>query len=524
MNQERAAEDVSGRRRNSLRRRLGLLAAAGVLAGLAAAVGSTWFGGGERGEGVAQVQVADDVPVTAMDARAKSANNSPSIVADPTEPRFVVMANRLDAPGFSCALQLSGDGGRGWVTANPKISLPDGADRCYAPEAAFDANGVLYYSFVGLEGAGNEPMGIFLTSSPDRGRTWSAPWRVLGPASFGVRMAIDPTQGPEGRIHLVWLQATSDPPLGGFEPPPNPIMAAYSDDGGRTFSSPREVSDPSALAVAPSLALGPDHAVHVVYFDLQDDTRDYFGLEGPVWEGTWSVVVATSTDGGEGFGPGVVVDDGVVPWARPMLIYTLAPPALVAGEEDQLCTAWTDARHGDADAVVACSHDGGGRWEDARRLNDDEVANGASQYLPQLGLSPDGRLDAVFYDRRDDPANLRAHVRYTFSTDGGAHFARNVRLTSEDSDVRVGQQYTNVSAEGQYEVGSRLGLLSRRSEVLAAWADARNSLPSTTAQDLFATTVTLSGPSSTQLDPLVAGALGTGTGLAGAAIYRRIRR
>jgi hypothetical protein len=225
--------------------------------------------------------VEQDVPVTALHQGLGVANNSPALNADPTEPKFVVLANRLDAPDFRCALQVSGDGGEGWLTVNPVPELPAGADKCYAPEAAFDRNGVLYYLFVGLKDQGNEPVGAFLTSSRDRGRTFGRPRQVLGPLNFAVRMAIDTSMGEAGRIHLVWLNATSDPPLGGFGPPPNPIMAAHSDDGGETLSEPVQVNDPEhELAVAPALELGADHAVHVFYYDLQDDLRDYKGLEG----------------------------------------------------------------------------------------------------------------------------------------------------------------------------------------------------------------------------------------------------
>ncbi|HUP68638.1 MAG TPA: sialidase family protein [Acidimicrobiales bacterium] len=451
--------------------------------------------GGEQVKPKAHV-VGPDLPVTAMDGNLEPASNSPSIVADPTDDRFVVIANRIDSPGFSCDLQASGDGGLTWVSATPVFTLPEGVERCYAPEAAFDAKGVLHYVFVGLKGAGNEPVGVFLMSSPDRARTWTTPRQVLGPLNFAVRMVIDQSHGKEGRMHLVWLKASSDPPLGGFGPPPNPILAAHSDDGGKTFSAPVQVSGHGGqLVVAPSVALGENNAIYVAYYDLQQDTRDYLGLEGPVWDRTWSVEVATSTNGGKSFAKGVVVEDKVAPPSRPMLIYTLAPPALVADDQGRVCTAWTDARHGDADALVACSgwKDQRG-WSAPKRLNDDDTGNGSSQYLPQLGLTDDGRLDAIFYDRRGDPANVAVDVFYTFSTNGARSFRPNTRLTSESFDSRIGQQYTNVSAQGQFDPGSRLGVLSGPDKVLTAWADARNSVVTSTAQDLFSTTVNHARP------------------------------
>jgi hypothetical protein len=266
-------------------------------------------------------------------------------------------------------------------------------------------------------------------------------------------------------------------------------MATHSDDGGRTFARPVQVSDPARrYVVAPALALGPDHAVHVAYYDLQDDARDYYGLEGPSWEKTWSLVVSGSSDGGERFGRGVVVDDRIRPSRRVMLIFTMPPASLVAGPE-RTCAAWTDARNGDDDAFARCSGDRGRSWSGLRRLNDDRVGDGRSQYLPRLSLSPQGRIDAIFLDRRRDPDNVFYDVYYTRSTDGGRTFAPNLRLTRFASDSRIGQRYLNRSAKGQNEIGSRLGLLSRDSSVLAAWPDTHNSDASTSAQDIFAAEV-----------------------------------
>ncbi len=502
------AESAVGPRRHRITTRWVALTAA--LAAVAAGAGIL---SGLLGPGEPRAEVRADTAITAMDQSLAPANNSPLLAVDPTDSRFVVLANRLDAPDFGCALQLSGDGGRTWVPAVPVPNLPAGADKCYAPEVAFDAQGVVYYLFVGLQGAGNEPMGAFLTTSRDRGATFSPPRQLLGPLNFAVRMAIDPSIGKAGRIHLVWLHATSDPPLGGFGPPPNPILSAYSDDGGMSFSEPVQVSDPNRTrVVAPALALAPDGAVHVAYYDLGADRVDYQGLEGPVFEGTWSLVLATSTDGGRSFSPGTLIDSEIVPFERVMLIFTMPPPAL-AVDGSRLCVAWTDARYGDPDALARCSEDGGRRWAPAARLNDDRRGNGTWQYLPRLSLSPGGRLDAVFYDRRDDPDNIGTDVLATFSTDGGHTFGPNLKLSRENFDSRIGQEYGVPSAVGKVEFGSRLALVSADDYALAAWTDTRNSQQATTGQDLFGARIELRRDSPAWARPagaaiLLAGLLG----------------
>lgn len=463
-----------------------------VLAAVAMVAGTSMAAQGLIGREaiVGRPKVGPESALTAMNHSVGPSNNSPSVVADPNDRRFVAMANRMDAPDFSCALQVSGDSGRSWVPADPVPKLPKGAEKCYAPEIAFDHQGRLYYLFVGLAGEGNEPMGVFLTSSTDSARSFAEPREVLGPLNFAVRMAIDARVG-RGRLHLVWIKATSDPPLGGFGPPPNPILSAYSDDGGETFSEPVQVNDAHRQrVVAPALALGPDRRVHVAYYDLGNDARDYQGLEGPVWEGNWSLVVTTSADGGRRFGAGAVAEPNVAPFERVMLILTMPPPALVV-DGDRLCLGWADARHGDADVFVRCSDDEARSWRAARRLNDDGVGNGRSQYLPRLALAPGGRLDAVFFDRREGPINRVNNVFFTYSTDGGRSFAPNLKVSAHGSDSQIGQRYANVSAQGKVELGSRLGLLSTARCAVVAWPDTRNSRPSSTSQDLFSTVVTI---------------------------------
>lgn len=451
--------------------------------------------------GIAQfpVRLGPETALTASDLRTSKAENSPMLAVDPTEPNFVAAATRIDAEDYGCALQVSGSTGKGWVPANPVPSLPEGAEKCYAPEVAFDRSGRLYYLFVGLAGIGNRPMGVFLTTSDDRASRFSTPKKVLGAESFMVRLVIDQARGTHGRIHIVWLAANTAPPLGGLPAGDNPILAMYSDDRGGSFSTPVRVSDAGRLrAVAPAVVVGPDHSMHVAYYDLGDDARDYQGLEGPVWDGQWSLVVARSNDAGQSFEPGAVVDDEIAPPERVILIFTMPAPAFATDDQEQLFLAWPDARFGDADVLLRRSTDGGRSWAPVQRLNDDPLGNGRSQYLPRLSAAF-GRIDAVFYDRREDPKNLRAGVSYTTSNDGGTTFSPNVALAKELSDTRTGPRYGHPAARGLVEFGSRLGLLSGPDWALAAWTDTRNSgegadaLSGPSEQDILARRIELPG-------------------------------
>ncbi len=429
--------------------------------------------------------VRPNVPVTPVDVQTELGHNSPKLAIDPTDARFVVMADRIDAPAYGCDLQVSGDGGRTWIAADPVPRLPAGAQRCYAPDVAFDRAGRLFFLFVGLHTRGNVPMGVFLTSSRDRGAHFSAPRQVVGGHPFGVTMAIDRSFSSAGRIHLAWLQANADPVGVGFPAPPNPIVSSYSDDGGGTFSAPVAVSDPSRLLVtAPTIVVGRDHAVHVLYYDLGQDQRDYGGLVGPAYAGVWSLVLASSFDAGAHFSASTVVEPRVVPPGRVLLVLTMPPAALAVGPAGRLYVAWYDDRDGDWDVFLRRSGDQGRSWGPATRVNDDPLHDGRKQYLPQVSVAPDGRVDVIYDDRRNDPADIFTDVSYTFSLDGGRTFSPARVLNSQPFDSRYGTHYPiPYFTPGLVEFGGRLGLVSSNSRALAAWTDARMSFGTLTPRE-----------------------------------------
>jgi hypothetical protein len=476
--------------------------------------------GGLAARAGGEPRVLADLPATSNQLIGGArAQNSPVLAADPRDGRFVALANRWDAPRFNCALQLSGDGGRGWVPAPPLPELPQGVDSCYAPEIAFDAGGRLYMAFLGLAGQGNLPVGGYLTYSDDGGRSFAEPRRVLPALSFQLRLAIDPSVGARGRIYLMWLQARTDVPTGGLPSVDNPILLAHSDDGGVTFSPPVRVSDqdrPRALAGA--LSLGPKGELEVVYYDLLDDVRDYQGLKGPRWRGEWELVSTRSSDHGRSFSEGVAVAR-VVPPERVLLIYTMPAPALAVGPDGTVYTAWTDRRAGNPDVYLARRRVGGS-WSAPLRLNDD---GSNTQYLPALDVAPGGRVDALFLDRRDDPHDILNHTYYTYSHDGGASFVPNLRLSSRPSDSRVGQGYLVPSARGRQDIGSRLALLSSDGRALAAWPDTSNA-PFSPYQDIFTTAVVFPSVTAPPWPWLAAAVLTFGVALVGLILRRSVRR
>jgi hypothetical protein len=436
--------------------------------------------------------VGGDAPVNAgagnpADIRS---NNSPTVVRNPTRAGNVVVSNRVDTPRFSCLIHVSFDGGAKWVST--PLPLPSGEQpKCFAPDAAFSQDGKLYLSFVTLRGRGNLPNAVWITSSSDGGRTLSKPVKVAGRLRFQVRLAADPVE--PRRLHLTWVRA-SEVGFLKFTETGNPVQTVRSDDGGVTWQKPVHVSDPShARAVAPVPATGPRGEMYVLYLDLGDDRLDYEGGHqgrgGSPYSGRFELVVARSRDGGRSWAHSTV-DPAIKPIDRFVVLFPPYPSIAVDRRNGRVYAAFHDARSGDADVLLWSRLADGDRWRGPTRVNDTPRGDGTSQYLPQLAVAPDGRLDVVYYDRRSDRANVMNHVSLQSSTDSGESFISSTRLSSRAFDSRIGFGGKN----GLPDLGSRLALLSGDERALAVWSDTRTGTRASNKQDLSSAVVAFSDP------------------------------
>lgn len=422
------------------------------------------------------------------------ANNSPALARNPTHRGNLAVANRIDLQKYSCALHVSFDGGRQWSPTS--IPIPRGEEpKCYAPEVAFASDGTLYMSFVTLRGRGNVPHAAWIVSSKDGGRTLSTPVKALGPLAFQVRLTADPAH--PGRLYLTWLQA-SQVGLYRFTQTGDPIRFARSDDGGATWQHSVRVSSPSrARVVAPSAAVGPDGQVYVLYLDLGGDKLDYEGehqgLGGSPYQGRFELVLGRSVDAGATWQESSV-QRGLTPIERFLVFLPPFPSVAVDRESGRVYAGFHDQRRGAADVLVWSLPRGASRWQGPKRVNDNPEGDKTSQYLPNLALAPDGRLDVLYYDRRADPRNVNNEVSLQSSADHGQTFTKRVRLSSRPFSSRLGFGFERKLPD----LGSGLALLSEQARTLAVWTDTRNGTPVTNKQDIFHAVVTftagVSGP------------------------------
>src|SRR2546430_14739997 len=146
------------------------------------------------------------------------------------------------------------------------------------------------------------------------------------------------------------------------------------------------------------------------------------------------------------------------------------------------------------------STDDGTTWSAAVRVNDDATTR--SQFVPYVTLDPTSGIVAVgFHDCRNDNGvpgpggtnmipNDDAEYFGTFTTDGGATWAPNVRLSGG---------FSNATASGSgVDYGDYVGLSAYLGKLYTTWADNANcdgTNPNGTLHqfDLYANPLTLTG-------------------------------
>src|SRR5439155_1015344 len=81
------------------------------------------------------------------------------------------------------------------------------------------------------------------------------------------------------------------------------------------------------------------------------------------------------------------------------------------------------------EVVYSASTDHGTTWSSLARLSHDPTGVVRDHITPMLAVSADGRLHALWLDRRLDPSNLLFQAWYSSSTDGGATWEPDSRVS-----------------------------------------------------------------------------------------------
>ena len=326
------------------------------------------------------------------------AANEPSIAVDPTNPlrmaigwrQFDTVASDFRQAGWA----YTTDGGQTWTfpgAVDPGVFRSD-------PVLDADADGNFY--FYSLDRSYDCHMFI----STDGGVSWSEPIDAHG--GDKPWMTIDRTGGiGNGNVYCTWG--------GDF---------IRSTDGGHTYNLPVEIPGRPRRG---TVTAGPDSAVYVAGWDsgpfrCARSSNAWDPLATPEFEPVVEVELGGNLRVALGPNPGGLLGQ--------VLVGCDHSEGSTRGNVYVLCSV--DPPGDDPlDVMFARSTDGGATWTGPVRVNDDAEDNGAWQWFGTMSVAPNGRIDVVWNDTRDDPGGYDSELYYSYSTDTGLSWSPNLALT-----------------------------------------------------------------------------------------------
>jgi hypothetical protein len=430
------------------------------------------------------------------------AHSEPMLVENPQNPLNLVGGSKFFTDPARYQFQIgyfaSFDGGCTWTDGGVFPGFQQRFTLTSDITFAFGLHNTVYASVLYQTQQGMS--GIAVSTSNDGGKSFGQPVTVFesqGDRVFNDKpwIAVDTTNGPsKGHIYVTWSYDYGND-CGANNPCVNEVAFSRSTDGGKSFSAPRMIEG-SAPFCANSL---PDRPPHSTRCDAAIGAIPVVmpgGMLAVAFLNSYSSIksvppslqdrqlVVTSTDGGTNWTAPVsiaTVSDiyGYFPHER---YRNLSLPAFACDPRTgQLYIAWSDKATGDADILFSTSRDKGQSWSQPLRVNNDNPRSGAEHFQPQMAVAPDGVISISFFDTRLDPAHRFIDVYLAQSTDSGASFQQNVRVTTQSWNPAVGAP---VDEYGSQFIGDYQGLTVDNHFAHPFWNDTR-----TGSQEIFTAAV-----------------------------------
>ena len=415
-----------------------------------------------------------------------------SIAVSALEPQVIVGASKVILGGGSTspgntriAYYCSSDGGNRWLTPLLGLETPQKVfTRASDPSVVADADGNFYLCALMLDNFSHDN-GVYVFKSTDRGLSFSQPTpafldlaNTTNPRiSDKCYITVDtsPSSPFKNTVYAVW--SVNDVDEGGT--PRGLIQISRRRPGDAAFSTPKTISHNGDMR-GPSVATGPNGEVYAA------------------WQGigaTKVVLFNASTDGGTTFLPNDVAPStdynihnftGSLTEPEAAISINGVPrmnsfPVIDVDRSSgpnrgAIYVAWAEStNHFDSDVFVQrMTPPNGGRPEIGAPVKVNDDGSGADQFFPWLSVDADnGSVTVAFYDRRDDPGGVLVNTYLARSTNGGASFAENTRVSTAATDPRV-QRDVAGSTGSAIGIGDYIGVTATRGKAHLLWADTRN--------------------------------------------------
>jgi len=344
------------------------------------------------------------------------AANEPSIAVDPLDAyRIAIAWRQFDSVTSNykhAGIAYSHDGGATWTAGvvDPDTFRTD-------PILAADAQGNFYYSSLAcLDFPSCSNIRVHVFKSSDGGVTWPVETDAYGGDKQWFAVDDRPSGQGAGHIYQFWTATLSCCPPNNF---------TRSVDGGLSFESPSALPSPGAkwgtvavagdgtLYLAGATANTVEHVVMRSDLARNPSFSPIFGVVQTVDLGGYSVGLPGAAS------PNPVGLLGQV-WiathpSDPHEVYVLA--SVRPDDGDPL------------DLFFVRSTDGGQSWSSPVPVSDNS-GDGTWQWFGMMSVAPDGRIDAIWNDTRDNPdeVNLSA-LYYAHSFDGGETWSASAPIT-----------------------------------------------------------------------------------------------
>jgi hypothetical protein len=398
----------------------------------------------------------------------------PHIALNPTNSAHL-LAGAQEGRFFNGGAQGNGyyvstNGGASWTAGIvPGVSAASGNpayERATDPVVAFGPDGTAYFCSLAIN-ITTVPGAIFVNRWEPTDTTWQAPDAVVTSETaehFLDKQWMTVDNGAasphRGRLYVTWSDFIA-PPGNPANLKKIPIMLAWSDDKGASWSAPIKISGGDTYNQGSQPVVAPDGTVHVIYYGF----------------GKKDMRIVTSKDGGATWTnpkSAARVVAGGIPGIRTA---EELPTAVVDPLTGTIVVVWQDARRDVGDVMLVRSTTGGLTWSAPLIVNDGAV--GDVQFTPAVAIRG-GVVHVSWHDGRDSAADPTIYtMRYATSSDFGATFGPSSAI-SDPFDID-----NAISTERGKFLGDYAGLVATGASAHPVWVDSRDG-----ENDVWSNTIT----------------------------------